>query len=353
MRDTRLRVGLVGYGLAGGVFHAPLIAGTAGMEVAGVVSSDPGRRARVAARYPQARLLSSAGEIWADPSQFDLVVICSPNRTHVSLALDAVEAGLAVVVDKPVAATVVDAVRLRDAAAARGVRVGVFQNRRWDGDFLTVRDLLDAGSLGSVHRFESRFERWRPEVAHGAWRESPDPTDAGGVLYDLGSHLVDQALVLFGPVTSVYAELRNVRAGARVDDDAFVALAHSSGTVSHLWMSLVAASAGPRMRVLGSTASYVKFGLDGQESRAPSAGRCRFARAGVRNRRKHWGRVWAGEESRPVATVPGRYQRFYELVADALLHGGPMPVEIDDAIATLRVIEAARRSGARRAVVNV
>lgn len=351
MRDTRLRVGLVGYGLAGEAFHAPLIAGTAGMEVAGVVSSDPGRRARVAARYPRARRMSSAGEIWADPSQFDLVVICSPNRTHVPLALDAVEAGLAVVVDKPVAATVADAVRLRDAAAARGVRVGVFQNRRWDGDFLTVRDLLDQRALGSVHRFESRFERWRPEVAHGGWRESPDPADAGGVLYDLGSHLIDQALVLFGSVTSVYAELRNVRAGARVDDDAFVALAHASGTVSHLWMSLVAASAGPRVRVLGSAASFVKFGLDGQESKLRQQVDVGSPDWGSEPE-EHWGRVWAGEESRPVAPVPGRYQRFYEVVAEALLHGGPMPVEIDDAIATLRVIEAARRSAQRHAVVS-
>lgn len=350
MRDARLRVALVGYGLAGEVFHAPLITGTAGMEVAGVVTADPGRRARAAARFPQARLMSSPGEIWADPSQFDLVVISSPNRTHVQLALHAVEAGLAVVVDKPVAATVADAVRLKDAATARGVPVTVFQNRRWDGDFLTVSDLLEQGALGPVHRFESRFERWRPEVARRAWRESPDPADAGGVLYDLGSHLIDQALVLFGPVESVYAELRNVRPGARVDDDAFIALAHRSGTVSHLWASLVVASPGPRMRVLGTVASFVKFGLDVQESLLRQGMDTGSAGWGSEPE-KDWGRISAGGEPQPLATVPGRYQRFYELLAEALVRVGPMPVEIDDAIAALRVIEAARASAQEHTVI--
>lgn len=351
MRDARVRVALVGYGLAGEVFHAPLIRGTASMEVAGVVTADPGRRDRVAARFPQARLMFSPDEIWADPLQFDLVVICSPNRTHVQLGLNAVEAGLAVVVDKPVAATVGDAVRLRDAAAARGVPVTVFQNRRWDGDFLTLRDLLERRVLGSVHRFESRFERWRPEVSRGAWRERPDPADAGGVLYDLGSHLIDQALVLFGPVTSVYAELRSVRPEARVDDDAFIALAHSSGAVSHLWTSLVAASAAPRMRVLGMAASFVKFGLDVQESQLRQGMDTGSADWGSEPE-QHWGKITTGAEPQAIATLPGRYQRFYELVAEALLRSGPMPVEIDDAIASLRVIEAARASARGHAVID-
>jgi scyllo-inositol 2-dehydrogenase (NADP+) len=265
MGQRRLRAALIGYGTAGERFHAPLIAGTTTMELSAVITRHPDRRAKVASRFPAARLLSAPEELWADPSRFDLVVIASPNRTHVPLALEAVDAGLPVVVDKPVAATVSDAIALRDAAAAKGVAVSVFQNRRWDGDFLTVQDLLRRSVLGPVHRFESRFERWRPEVSGQAWRESPDPADAGGVLYDLGSHLIDQALVLFGPVDSVHAELQRVRPGARVDDDAFLALRHRSGTVSHLWTSLVAADRGPRMRVLGMQGAFVKFGLDVQE----------------------------------------------------------------------------------------
>ncbi len=337
-----LGVVLIGYGNAGEVFHAPLIAATPTLELAAVVTTDPDRRSKAAARYPQTRLLLSPDEIWADPSSFDLVVIASPNRTHVPLALESVEAGLAVVVDKPVAATVADATRLRDAAASRGVAVSVFQNRRWDGDFLTLRELVAEGALGPVHRFESRFERWRPEVSGGAWRESPDPADAGGVLYDLGSHLIDQALVLFGPVESVYSELHKVRPGARVDDDSFVALAHENGSVSHLWMSLVAASQGPRVRVLGLEGAYIKFGLDGQEHALRRGGDPRSADWGVEPEDR-WGHIEVGTTSEPVATVPGRYQTFYESMADALLSGGPVPVPIDDAIATLEVIEGVRR----------
>ncbi len=339
----RLRVGLVGYGIAGEVFHAPLIAGTASMVLAAVVTNEPGRRAKVTARFPRTLLLSSPDEIWADPSQFDLVVIASPNRTHVPLALEAVEAGLAVVVDKPVAATVADAIGLRDRALARGVPIAVFQNRRWDGDFLTIRDLLARGTLGPVHRYESRFERWRPDVAGGAWRESPDPAEAGGVLYDLGSHLIDQALVLFGPARFVHAELRKIRPGAAVDDDAFVVLVHRNGTVSHLWASLVAANQGPRMRVLGLRGAFVKFGLDPQEDLLRQGLKTGMSEWGT-ELEERWGRIEVGATSQPVATVRGRYQRFYDLVGNALSTHGPMPVSIDDAIETLRIIEAARAS---------
>src|SRR5262249_42471240 len=146
-----------------------------------------------------------------------------------------------------------------------GVLLTVFQNRRWDGDFLTVRQLLGSGQLGTVARFESRFERWRPKLS-GGWRESGDPEDAGGLLYDLGSHLVDQALLLFGAVTQIYAELDARRAGSRTDDDTFVALTHESGVRSHLWMSAVAAEPGPRFRIFGNEAAFTKYGLDVQEA---------------------------------------------------------------------------------------
>jgi scyllo-inositol 2-dehydrogenase (NADP+) len=255
------------------------------------------------------------------------------------------------VVDKPLAATAADGVRLKAAAAARGVPVTVFQNRRWDGDFLTLAGLLERRALGPVHRFESRFERWRPDVSD-RWRESPEPADAGGVLYDLGSHLIDQALVLFGPVDSVYAELRNVRSGARVDDDAFIALSHRTGVASHLWMSLLAADSGPRMRVLGGTASFVKCGMDVQED-SLRQGRAVDSPDWGSEPEEHWGRISVGNESRVVPTVPGRYQRFYELLGEALAGAGPMPVHIDDAIAVLAVIEAAQASAREHAVISI
>jgi predicted dehydrogenase len=295
--------------------------------------------------------MSSPTEIWADPSQFDLVVITSPNRTHSKLALQAIAVGLPVVVDKPAAATSAEVIRIRDAAVARDVPVTVFQNRRWDGDLLTVSALLDKAALGSVHRFESRFERWRPEVS-SAWRESSDPADAGGVLYDLGSHLIDQALVLFGPVSSVYAELGNVRPDAVVDDDAFVGLTHRSGELSHLWTSLVAADQGPRMRVLGLGGSFVKFGVDVQEDQLRQ-GMAPGSEGWGLDPKQQWGRLSVGANSEPVPTVPGQYERFYELLADALLGNAPMPVDIDDAVATLRVIEAARASAQEHTVISL
>ena len=171
-------------------------------------------------------------------------------------------------VDKPLAPTA-DQGRLR-AAAARAWLLTVFQNRRWDGDFRTVQGLVEAGELGTVHRFESRFERWRPTPTRR--REKGGADEAGGLLIDLGSHLIDQAIQLFGRRESVYAELDRRRVGVTVDDDAFVALKHDSGVRSHLWMSALAGQQGPRFRLLGSTGAYESFGLDGQEDALAAGG---------------------------------------------------------------------------------
>jgi predicted dehydrogenase len=238
-----IRVALLGYGLAGAVFHAPLIASVEGLELAAIVTHDEERRARARRDHPNAALLGSPEEVCERVGDLDLVVVAAANRAHVPLARSSIEAGLAVVVDKPLAASAGEGRSLVRDARERGVMLTVFQNRRWDGDFLTVRGLLEEGALGEIARFESRFERWRPELS-GGWRESGDPQDAGGLLNDLGSHLVDQALFLFGPAAKVYSELDTRRAGAQTDDDSFVALLHESGVRSHLWMSAVAARPG-------------------------------------------------------------------------------------------------------------
>ena len=219
-----IRVGLVGFGLAGAVFHAPLIASTPEMVLRSVVTSDPGRQARARKEYPDAAVLAGLDDLWSDAADHDLVVIGTPNRFHVPIALRALDAGLHVVIDKPMAPTAAEGRRVAAEADARGLVLTVFQNRRWDGDFLTLRRLLDEGALGDVVRFESRFERWRPATTEGAWRERGEPEEAGGLLFDLGAHLIDQAVQLFGPPTRVYAEVEGRREGAEVDDDAFVAL---------------------------------------------------------------------------------------------------------------------------------
>jgi predicted dehydrogenase len=317
------------------------------MEVAAVVTGDPGRQARAAADFPGAAVLPDAGLVWDDAGSYDLVAVAAPNRVHVSLGLAALEAGLPVVIDKPLAASSADGRRLEIAARKRGLMLAVFHNRRWDGDMLTVQRLVREGALGEVFRFESRFERWRPRRADDAWRERGDPAEAGGVLFDLGSHLVDQALVLFGAVDDVYAEVDRRRPGALVGDDVFLALRHASGIRSHLWMTHLAAQPAPRMRVLGTGAAYVKWGLDPQEDALRAGARPGDPGWG-REPRERWGKVGAGDEVVPVETDPGAYQRFYEAVAAALRGNGPSPVPAAEAIAGLEILESAlETSGAR------
>ncbi|MDP9241012.1 MAG: Gfo/Idh/MocA family oxidoreductase [Actinomycetota bacterium] len=336
-----LRVAVIGYGLAGSAFHAPLIASTEGLALAAVVTGNPQRREAALGRYPSVEVLGSSDELWQRAGDVDLVVVASPNSSHVPLAEAALRAGLPVVVDKPVAAAAEEARQLRDLAAARGLLISVYQNRRWDGDFRTVRALVAEGALGRVHRFESRFERWRPDIRPGAWRERPEPEVAGGLLYDLGSHLIDQALVLSGPVDAVYAEVRRVRPGAQVDDDVFVALRHAGGTESHLWASSVAADTGPRLRVLGSAGAYVKHGMDVQEAALVGGGSPADAEWGVEPETA-WGRLGTPGAERRVPTLPGAYQDYYAGIRDALLSGGAPPVTIDEAVEVLSVIEAAQ-----------
>jgi predicted dehydrogenase len=337
-----VRVGLIGFGLAGAVFHAPLVACTPGLRLAAVVTSDAERAGRVRREYGGALVLDTPEQLWERARELDVVVVASPNRTHAPLALAALDAGLGVVVDKPLAATADEGRGLVEEARRRGLLLTVFQNRRWDGDFLTLRALVGRGALGRVLRFESRFERWRPTAKPG-WRQSAAPEDAGGLLYDLGSHLVDQALVLFGRARRVYAELGRPYAEVEADNDTFVALEHAGGVRSHLWMSTAAAQVGPRFRVLGSEGAFTKFGLDVQEETLKRGGRPGSPGWGEEPERL-WGLLGAGDELNAVRTEPGCYECFYRRLAPAVREGGAPPVEPADAVAVLEVIEAARRS---------
>jgi scyllo-inositol 2-dehydrogenase (NADP+) len=377
-----LRVGLVGYGLAGSVFHAPLIAATDGLVLDTVVTSNPERQAQARSEHPDVRIVASPEELWsrtgarttsrtvstvdagttqatggagAAAEVLDLIVIASPNRTHVPIATEALKAGLPVVVDKPIAATAAEARELAALADERGLLLSVFQNRRWDADFLTLRKLVADGELGDVQRFESRFERWRPQLK-GGWRESGDPAEVGGLLYDLGSHVVDQALVLFGPAIRVYAESDVRRPGAEADDDTFIAITHANGVRSHLWMSATAAQLGPRFRVLGSAAGYVKYGLDPQEAALREG--LRPAPGWGAEPEGLWGRLGAGESpltggGTPVRTLPGDYPAYYAAVAAALRSGSAPPVTAYEAAAALDVLEAARVSAREGRTVTI
>jgi predicted dehydrogenase len=345
-----LRVGLIGYGLAGSAFHAPLVEAVPGLALSSIVTSNDARIAQAQANHPDAQILPSADDLFASAESHDLVVVAAPNRHHASLALAAIEAGLHVVVDKPLASSAEEGRRIADGANSNGVVASVFHNRRWDGDFLTLRRMRDQGELGELLRFESRFERWRPAVDTDKWREGGGPEDAGGVLFDLGPHLIDQALELFGPARSVYADVRSVRPDARVDDDFFLALEHESGARSHLWATMVAARLGPRLRALGSRAAYVKWGLDVQEEALRSGADPADPDFG-KEPQEAWGTLGTDDDPRPVETEPGRYVEFYERMERAIREGAPPPVPLEAGIETLRVIEAARRGSAERAVI--
>ena len=311
-----LRAGIAGYGLAGAVFHAPLIEAVDGLSVAAVMTRSPERAAQV----PEGvRVVQDLDALMSD---VDFVVVATANSAHVPIALAAIERGLPVVVDKPLAVTSADARQLVDA----GGRLTVFQNRRWDGDFLTVKRLIGEGALGRVTRFESRFERFRPEVSADVWRESADAAEGGGLLLDLGTHLVDQAVQLFGPPVSVHSEIDKRRPGAQVEDDVFLALEHAGGERSHLWMSVVAPLHGPRFRVSGLKDGFGSDGLDPQEGQL---------RDGMRPGDPGWGEAEGLDR--------GRYEDFYVGVREWIENDAPPPVDPADAVAVLEILESARR----------
>lgn len=332
-------VGLVGYGLAGRSFHAPFIEAVDGLRLASIATSDPGRAARAAVEHPGAEVVGGADELLGR-SDIDLVVVATPNRFHVPIAIRALATGRHVVVDKPIAMDIAEAERLIEAASAAGRLLSVFQNRRWDGDFMTLRRLIAEGTLGSIDSLEARFERSSPVGPE--WRESA--LEAGGPLRDLGSHLVDQSLILFGPARRVWAQTDRRRPGTEVDDAVFIAIDHEGGVRSRLWTSLIAAHVGPRLRVRGLAGEYVKDDLDAQEAQLVGGmlpGEPGFGQEPP----ERYGRLYGmdGSVSR-VPTEPGRYRAFYELMRDAVRGGGPVPVDPTDSLRVLRVLEAAERA---------
>jgi scyllo-inositol 2-dehydrogenase (NADP+) len=349
--EREIRVALIGFGLGGESFHAPLIAATPGMKLASIVTSNAERVARAQRLYPGARIMPSASALWEQAATHDLAVITTPNRFHAPLALEALAAGLPVVLDKPFARNAAEALRVIDFANTKRLPVIPYHNRRWDSEYLTLRRLIDSETLGRILRFESRLERWRPQLK-GGWREQGQATEAGGLLYDLGTHLIDQALTLFGSVKQVYAELDSRRTGAQTDDDAFVALTHVNGVRSHLWVSAVAAHCAPRMRVLGERAAFVKQHVDPQEA-ALRAGKIPVGPQWGAESPAAWGFVTDGQRSQPVRSEPGAYPKFYEAMRAMLCDAAPPPILPEDAVMGLRIIEAAQRSAAEHRVIEL
>ena len=329
-----VRVGLIGFGLAGRAFHAPLIAATPGMTLAGVVTS---RAGEMAAAFPGVPVLGSADALFADPG-IDLVVVATPNDTHLPLGRAALAAGKHVVIDKPVAPDPAGAAALAEAAQAAGRLAIPFHNRRWDGDFLTLAALLAAGTLGEVMLAELRWDRFRPAIKPG-WRERAG--EGAGLLADLGPHLIDQAIALWGMPDAVSADIACQRDGAAVDDYFEVTLHHGRARVVCAAASLVAAGR-PRFAVHGTGGSFVKYGIDPQEAVLRAGGGPDDPGYGEEPA-EAWGRRTDanGAQSR-VPSLRGDWRRFYAGVVSAVEGTTPPPVAIDDAVAGLRVIALAR-----------
>lgn len=337
--DTPIRTGIIGYGLSGRVFHAPFIVTNPRFALETIATGHPGRQAVAKSQHPSVEIVETPAQLIE--RGLDLVALASPGHVHLEQGLAALAAGSAVIIDKPFASSVAEAERLIAAAETAGRPLVVFQNRRWDGDFLTIRKLLRDGQLGDVHRFESTFERWSPGLRN-RWQDTTTSDQAAGITFDLGSHLIDQALQLFGPATVTDAELSILRTGGVSDDEAFISLLHESGTRSHLTVSRVAGQNAPRFRVLGSKSAYTVYGLDGQEAALGAGGLPTDAGYGIKPE-EHWGLLGiTGSADVPlerVRTERGDYPAFYAGVAAAIRDGAAVPVDPREALETLRVIE--------------
>jgi len=339
--SDNIRVGLIGYGYASKTFHAPLIVG---MTLAAVSSSDA---SKVHADWPNVTVVSDPKQLFNDPS-LDLIVIPTPNDTHFPLARAAMEAGKHVVVDKPFTVTLSQARELEAMAKSRGLVLSVFHNRRWDSDFLTLKGLIAEGKLGEVSYFESHFDRYRPQVRN-RWREQAGP--GSGIWYDLGPHLIDQALVLFGVPVSITVDMAQLRPDAQTTDYFHAVLTYPQRRVV-LHSTMLAAAESARYIVHGTRGSYVKFGLDPQEDRL---------KAGERPPQEEWGydmrdgvlTLAVGDEldAQTLLTVPGNYPAYYAAIRDALNGQGENPVPASQAIRVMELIELGIESAKHRSTL--
>lgn len=345
--SDEIGVGLVGYGMASRVFHAPVIEAVRALRLRKIVERR-GEESR--GRHAGAETVRDVEEVLAD-ERVELVVIATPNESHFDLARRSLLAGKHVVVEKPFTNTYGEARELIGLARSQNCLISVHQNRRWDGDFMTVRNVLEGGLLGRLVEYESHFDRYRNEPRPGAWRESSGP--GSGVLYDLGAHLIDQALVLFGLPDEVSADVRTQREFAKAVDSFDVALRYEALNVT-LKATMLAREPGPRFTLHGTKGSFVKHGLDPQEE---------ALKLGQRPTSEHWGEepeeLWGtinttigGLHFRgKVETFAGRYTDYYQNVADAIRGRAELIVKPEEAANTIRVIELALESSARKCVV--
>jgi len=350
-------VAVIGFGLAGRVFHAPFVSAVPGLKLDAIVQRKGDEATKA---YPKARILRSVDEVLVD-SSISLIVVATPNETHFDLARKALLAGKHVVIDKPFAGSSSEAKQLMELVAEKKLVVAPFHNRRWDGDFLTVRKVLDSGALGRVVTFESHFDRFRPLPREATWKESANA--ANGMLFDLGPHLVDQALALFGAPQAITASVRRDRDRTDIED-AFDIVLRYPRMLAICRATMLAAEAAPRFLLHGTLGSFRKYGVDPQEpalvggATVPPMG---HSREWLAEPEAAWGTlVVAPNPSEPgqltrttVKTELGDYRGFYANVRDAILGSGKLAVTPEDGFRVIRLLEMARESSAEGKTLEV
>ena len=332
-----MRVGIAGYGLAGRYFHAPLLKGC-GYDVVVIQTSNAERAAHAVADFPNVKVVATIEELVAH--ELDLVVVASANVVHSQQAHAAISAGIPVVIDKPMGRTYAETAEIISAGERAGIPVSTFFNRRWDSDALTIKKVLASGVLGTIHRMDSRFERFRPELNTNSWRENMSAADGGGQLLDLQPHLISTALDWFGKAELVTSTVRAIRGGA--DDDAVLVLKHDSGVLSILSASAVVGAPGPRVRILGSKGALVINDLDPQEEllrsgKIPTGGKWDVPT-------KSTTFIYRGSEVEEIVGEDGNYAMFYTLVAGAIEGKNPWPIPNEDALLVASLIDQAREN---------
>lgn len=327
-----MRAGIFGYGLAARVFHAPL-AKLAGFEIVAIQTNNLDRIAQAKADFPDAVICADSKELFAQ--KLDLAIVASINTAHEANAKAAIDAGVAVVVDKPMATTLAGTRELFNYAESKNVPITVFFNRLWDSDTLTIKDLLlnKPDVIGKPHRFDGRFERFRPDLNAQSWREQSTHQQGGGLLLDLQSHLISTALDCFGPAQLKYAHVNSVRGAS--DDDVLLVLEHDSGVISSLAASAISGAPGPRVRLLGDKGAIVINELDPQEN---------LLRAGkyLDGDKKSRVTLAKGDQTADLAAIPGDYVAFYAAMLNFLNGDGELPVSKLLALQVAEIIDQAR-----------
>ena len=344
--SSPIKTALLSYGMSGEIFHAPLISASPGFELRSIVQRN---KATALQRYPKVKIASSVEEVLQDDA-IELVVINTPNETHYAFASQAIKNGKHVVVEKPFTVTADEGALLIDLAKAHKVILSVFQNRRWDGDFLTVAQVVRSGELGKIVEFEAHYDRFRNYIEPNTWKEEKNP--GTGIVYNLGSHMIDQVLLLFGMPEYVDARIGIQRTGGSVDDFYDIRMEYSSH-LAIIKSSYLVLERMPRYIVHGDQGSFVKFGIDPQEQALKEKGDPRATSWGREDSRDWGSLVTVSSGKRVVETVPGNYLLYYENVHKAIRDQKTLSVTGEDGLNTIRIIEACYESNRKKQAVKL